>query len=122
MTKVRGVTGGGIDGKNVSNVNAPKQEPKPHAVSVGAVSRLGGMVGVGTPYKNIYNAVGYTTPLGTKQVVGADCKPGGGRMVMRAGSQSTTPSPRPMGKGRDLFKWERRSWLMLIGCGSCVVS
>jgi hypothetical protein len=100
MTKVRGVTGGGIDSKNVAHTNAPKAEPKPHAVSVGAVSRLGGMVGEGTPYKNIYNAVGYTTPLGTKQVVGADCKPGGGRMVMKAGSQAPCSPARPMPKGR----------------------
>jgi hypothetical protein len=96
MGKINGRSGGGIEGKNVVNTNAPKQEPRPHGVSVGAVSRLGGMVGEGTPYKNIYNSVGYTTPIGTKQVVGADCKPGGGRMVMRAGSQSPTPAARPM--------------------------
>ena len=101
MTKVRGVTGGGIDGKNVAHTNAPKQEPKPHGVSVGAVSRLGGMLGEGTPLKNLYNPQAFTTPIGTKP---AECKPGGGRMIMPSGSQSKTPSPTPMGKGRSLFR------------------
>ena len=32
-----------------------KVEPKAHAVSPGAVSRLGNMVGVGTPYKTLYS-------------------------------------------------------------------
>jgi hypothetical protein len=94
-------TGGGINSKPVSHVNAPKQEPKPHGVSVGAVSRLGGMLGEGADYKAFYNKQAYTTPYGaTPSVAG----PGGGRMVMRAGSQSKTPSPTPMGRGRSLFK------------------
>jgi hypothetical protein len=103
MTKVRGVTGGGIAGKNVSQVKAPKAEPKPHGVSVGAVSRLGAVVGVGTPHKAIYNQQAYTNPVGPKPVVGADCKPGGCRTVLRAGSQSASVT-RPMPKGRDLFR------------------
>jgi hypothetical protein len=104
MTKVRGVTGGGYDGNKVSQVNAPKQEPKPHPVSMGAVSRLGGMVGEGTPFKSLYsnyNKVTASNPVGpTPSVAG----PGGGRVVMKAGSQSSTPKPHPMGSGRSLFK------------------
>ena len=30
MTKVRGVTGGGIDGKNVGHYKDPKREPVAH--------------------------------------------------------------------------------------------
>jgi hypothetical protein len=77
-------TGGGINSRVVSQVNAPKQEPKPHGVSVGAVSRLGAVVGEGTPHKALYNPQAFTTPLGTTP---AECKPGGGRMVMKSGSQ-----------------------------------
>ena len=95
-------TGGGINSRVVSQTNAPKREPISHAVSVGAVSRLGGMVGEGTPYKNLYNKQGYTTPLGPTDNMGAG--PGANRMVMRAGSQAPTPSPTPMGRGRSLFK------------------
>jgi hypothetical protein len=102
MTKVRGVTGGGIDGKNVAHTNAPKQEPKPHGVSVGAVSRLGGMLGEGADHKALYNKQAYTTPLGTTPSVPG---PGGGRMIMPSGSQSKTPNPTPMsGPRRSLFK------------------
>jgi hypothetical protein len=102
MGKAHGYSGGGIEGKNVGHYRDPMQEPRPHSVSVGAVSRLGGMVGEGTPYKNLYNKQGYTTPLGPTDNMGAG--PGANRMVMRAGSQAPTPSPTPMGRGRSLFK------------------
>jgi hypothetical protein len=96
-------TGGGINSRVVSNVNAPKQEPRPHAVSVGAVSRLGGMVGEGTPKKMLYSGAGYSTPVGPTS--GLDARPGGnGRQIMPSGSQSKTPAPTPMGKGRSLFR------------------
>ena len=101
MTKIRGVTGGGIDGNKVTQTRAPKVEPKPYAMSIGAVSRLGGMVGEGTPHKALYNHQGYTTPIGTTP---AECKPGGGRMVLPAGTQAKHGPDRPMGKGRSLFK------------------
>jgi hypothetical protein len=99
MTKL---TGGGINSRVVSNVSAPKREPVSHSVSVGAVSRLGGILGVGTKFKPFYNGQGYSTPSGPTP--GLDARPGGnGREIMRAGSQSKTPAPRPMGKGRSLF-------------------
>jgi hypothetical protein len=42
------------------------------------------MVGEGTPFKPLYNKQAYTTPYGaTPSVAG----PGGGRMVMKSGSQ-----------------------------------
>jgi hypothetical protein len=84
MGRKGSLSGGGIESNKVVNTQNPKQEPRPHSVSVGATSRLGGMVGEGTPYKAIYNGQGYTTPYGaTPSVQG----PGGGRMVMKSGSQ-----------------------------------
>src|SRR6516165_9295685 len=103
MGKAHGYSGGGIEGRQVSQVKAPKAEPKPHGVSVGAVSRLGGAVSVDTPHKALYNKVAYTTPVGPTNNT-ENLGPGGcGRMVMRAGSQSPSVT-RPMPKGRDLFK------------------
>jgi hypothetical protein len=103
MTKVRGVTGGGYDGNKVSHVNGPKVEPRPHPVDVGAVSRLGAMIGEGTPHKPLYyNKVSASTPVGPTD--GMDCRPGGnGREVMKAGSQATTPRPTPRTHGPKTF-------------------
>jgi hypothetical protein len=79
-------TGGGINSRVVSNVNAPKQEPRPHAVSVGAVSRIGAVVSVDTPHKALMQGAGYSTPVGPTS--GLDARPGGnGRMVMKSGTQ-----------------------------------
>jgi hypothetical protein len=78
-------SGGGINSKQVSHYRDPKREPIAHGVSQGYVSRLGNMVGVGTPYKAIYNKQGYTTPIGPSDNMGAG--PGANRMVMKSGSQ-----------------------------------
>ena len=97
------ITGGGIRGNFVSNVSAGKQEPKSHSVSVGAVSRMGGALGVGSDYKPLYQGAGYSTPQGPTDGMGQG--PGSnGRQIMRAGSQARHGPDRPMGKGRDLFK------------------
>jgi hypothetical protein len=100
MGKARGISGGGIEGRQVTETRNPKREPLVHPVSMGAVSRLGAMVGDGTPHKNIYSSKA-TTPFGTTPSVAG---PGGGRMVMPSGSQSRTPALRSMGTGRSLFK------------------
>jgi hypothetical protein len=73
MSKVRGVTGGGILGNKVVNTNAPKKEPVVYRASPGATSRLGSMVGVGTPYKALQTQGGaYSNPIGpTPSVAGA---------------------------------------------------
>jgi hypothetical protein len=95
-------SGGGINMNKVVHTNAPKQEPKPHGVSVGAVSRMGGALGVGSDFKPLYSKQPFTTPLGTTPSVPG---PGGGRMIMPSGSQSKTPNPTPMsGPRRSLFK------------------
>jgi hypothetical protein len=87
MGKRGSLSGGGIESRQVSNVNAPKQPVKPHGVSVGAVSRIGGMMPVGSDYKALYNQQAYTNPVGPIPVVGANCKPGGGRTCLPSGSQ-----------------------------------
>jgi hypothetical protein len=100
MGRSGSLSGGGIESRNVVNTQNPKQHVQPHGVSVGSVSRLGAVVGEGTPYKALYNQQAYTNPVGTMPVVGANCRPGGGRTVLRAGSQSATPkvSDPPRGK------------------------
>jgi hypothetical protein len=98
MTKAK--SGGGI--AIASHYKDRKVEPTSRSVSIGAVSRLGGMVSVDTPFKPFYNKQGYTTPIGPSDNMGAG--PGANRMVMPSGSQSKTPNPTPMGKGRSLFK------------------
>jgi hypothetical protein len=80
------ISGGGARGNFVSHVNAGKTEPKSHAVSIGATSRLGGMVGEGTPKKSLYSGAGYSTPQGPTDGMGQG--PGSnGRQIMRSGSQ-----------------------------------
>jgi hypothetical protein len=94
--------GGATMNKVVETTTGRKAEPKVHGVSVGATSRLGAVVGQGTPHKAIYSQQAYTNPVGTNH--NFEMGPGAGRVVMRAGSQSKTPSPTPMGRGRSLFK------------------
>jgi hypothetical protein len=105
MGKKNGLSGGGIEQKHTASYRDPKVEPRPHPVSVGAVSRLGGMVSPGTPLKTLYqnyNPQSASTPQGPTS--GMDCRVGGnGRQILRAGSQSATPAPRPMPKGRPSF-------------------
>ena len=104
MGKLGTRSGGGIESRQTSHYKAPKTEPKPHAVSLGAVSRLGAVVGEGTPYKALYNPNGaYSTPVGPTSNL--DARPGGnGRQIMKSGSQAPCNPPTPMGKGRSLFK------------------
>jgi hypothetical protein len=75
--------GGGYGARVVTHVNAPKTEPRVNPVSVGAVSRLGGMMGVGSDHKNLYSSKA-TTPFGTTPSVAGV---GGGRMILKSGSQ-----------------------------------
>jgi hypothetical protein len=105
MGKINGRSGGGIEGRQVSQTRAPKREPINNAVSQGAVSRLGNMVSVDTPHKSLYNPVKFSTPVGPTNNT-ENLGPGGcGRVVMRAGSQSPTPKvPSKIASGRSLFK------------------
>jgi hypothetical protein len=92
-------SGGGQNSKVVGNYLDRKTEPKVNVVSPGAVSRLGAVVGVGTPHKNLYSSVA-STPVGATNNT-QNFGPGGcGRVVMRSGSQAPCSSPRSMGKTR----------------------
>jgi hypothetical protein len=83
MTKIRGVTGGGIAGNKVSHVAAPKKEPVNHPVSLDAVSRIGSHVAVGTPAASLYNRITASTPVGPTPNT-QNLGPGGcGRVVDR---------------------------------------
>ena len=96
-------SGGGINSKVVGSYKDAKTEPRVDVVSPGAVSRLGGAVGVGTPFQPLFSSSKASTPYGATP--NNDCRPGGnGRMIMPSGSQSKTPAPTPMGRGRSLFK------------------
>jgi hypothetical protein len=95
MSRAR--SGGGILSRQTTHYQDRKTEPRVNPVSVGAVSRLGAQVGEGTPYKNLYSSKA-TTPFGTTPSVPG---PGGGRMVMRAGSQSATPKVTDAPRGKN---------------------
>jgi hypothetical protein len=100
MTKIRGVTGGGIAGRNVVQTRGGKVEPTSYAVTPGRASNIG--MSVHFAKGPLQQGHGYSNPVGPSD--GMDCRPGGGRTVMKAGSQSATPNPTSMGRGRDLFK------------------
>jgi hypothetical protein len=101
MTKIRGVTGGGINSNKVTQVNAPKREPTVNQIDPNRPSQIG--LSVHYIKAPLYQSTTASTPYGATP--GNDCRPGGnGRMVMKAGSQSKTPAPTPMGRGRSLFK------------------
>jgi hypothetical protein len=94
-------SGGGINSKQTSHYTDAKKEPVVHPVSIGATSRIGSALGVGTVHKNLYSSKA-STPFGATP--NNDCRPGGnGRMIMKAGSQSATPAPRRMERGEPEF-------------------
>jgi hypothetical protein len=88
--------------KVVSTKNA-KTEPINRPVSVGAVSRLGGMMPVGSDHKPLYyNKVVASTPEGPSDM--SLQGPGAGRRILPSGSQSSVKAPTPMrGPRRSLF-------------------
>jgi hypothetical protein len=103
MTSMPKITGGGINSRQTSHYTDGKKEPVVNPVSIGATSRIGSALAVGTVHKNLYSSKS-STPFGATP--NNDCRPGGnGRMILKAGSQSPTPAPTPMsGPRRSLFK------------------
>jgi hypothetical protein len=99
MGKAHGRSGGGIEGRQTTHYQDRKREPISHPVDMTRPS----MIGASTHFIKppLYNEIAATTPIGpTPSVAG----PGGGRMVMKSGSQGKHGPDRPMPKGRDLFK------------------
>ena len=75
-------------GANVVHTQNPRSPIRSTAISPGAVSRIGNMVGVGTPYKSLNAGAGYNPPVGPSSNM--DARPGGnGRDIHRAGQQGT---------------------------------
>jgi hypothetical protein len=100
MGKAHGYSGGGIEGRQTAHYQDRKREPINHPVDMTRPSMIGASTHFVKPplYAQSSKA---TTPIGaTPSVEG----PGGGRMIMPSGSQSKTPAPTPMGRGRSLFK------------------
>jgi hypothetical protein len=94
-------SGGGINSKQTSHYTDAKREPLNHPVSPGAVSRMGAVVSVDTPHKNLYSSKA-STPFGATP--NNDCRPGGnGRVAMRAGSQAPCRPARPLPRGEPEF-------------------
>jgi hypothetical protein len=98
-------SGGGINMNKVTHVRSPKVEPTSHAVSQGAVSRLGNMVGVGTPHRSLYNFTKTSSPFGATDNTAQG--PGANRVVMKSGSQgqhgsAVSGTARP-GANRPIF-------------------
>jgi hypothetical protein len=95
MTKL---SGGGLTSNKLVSTRNPKAEPTSYAISPNRPSEIGLSHHYlvkplqGNPYSN---------PIGPSPSVAG---PGGGRTVMRAGSQSATPNPTPRTSGRSLFK------------------
>jgi hypothetical protein len=98
-------SGGGINSNKVTHYRDPKREPVVYRASPGATSRLGSMVGVGTPFKALQTQGGYSNPIGPSDNMGQG--PGANRVVMKSGSQGvhgpvTGGQARP-GANRSIF-------------------
>ena len=92
MTRAR--SGGGINMNKVVETRAPKQEPTNHHIDPTRPSQIG--MSVHYVKSDLYQSS--TTPKGpTTPVAGV----GGGRIVMRAGSQSPTPKVTDPPRGKN---------------------
>jgi hypothetical protein len=84
MGTSKGISGGGYESKQTTHTEFRKREPVCNPIDVGAVSRVGSMIGAGTPYKSLYQqGKGYEPKGPAPQKAG----PGGGRVVRPSGSQ-----------------------------------
>jgi hypothetical protein len=105
-------SGGGYGSRPVRHVTAPKVEPRARGVNPSAVAQLGEHVGDkvthvkgSTGYRGepLVRGSGYSPPVGPTDNVAA-CGVGGGRTVMKSGSQQQYGSggaPEPA--GRDIL-------------------
>jgi hypothetical protein len=93
---------GGVHSKQVIHKPQPKVEPRAKAVSPAGVSHLGTSQFLGR--EPLYEGRGYNAPVGPTNTLVSG--PGGGRTVMKSGSQGThgsvdrgMPSGMPSTKG-----------------------
>jgi hypothetical protein len=98
-------SGGGITSNKLLTSKGYKTEPVPPAVSPAGVAQQG----MATQFRKeeLYQGKGYQT--GPQQSTGiaratfnsAKAGPGSGRTIYASGSQSPTPTPKPVGPTRD---------------------
>jgi hypothetical protein len=79
-------SGGGHGSRPVTDTRAPKVEPKAHSIDPKAVSQIGLQTFLGRDA--LRDGKGYATPQGPTDNVAA-VGVGGGRTVMKSGSQGT---------------------------------
>jgi hypothetical protein len=97
-------SGGGHGMNKVSHRSAPKAEPKPHSIDPAAVHQIGTSQFLGRDA--LRDGKGYSPPQGPTDNVAA-VGVGGGRTVMRSGSQGTHgPVDRGMPSGMGSTKGE----------------
>jgi len=104
MGKAHGISGGGLESRQTVQTRNPKVEPTSHSVSMNRPSMIGLQHWQNDAKGALYNKIAASNPVGPTPMTPDMCKPGGGRTILKSGSQSSTPSPRPMGGGRSLFK------------------
>jgi len=95
--------GGGLHSKNVRHVDAPKAEPKPHAMSKDAATQLG--LSTAYPKAELVRGRGYAVPQGPTDNVKA-VGVGGGRTIHESGSQHGLKPAHPLPPGRDPLNQE----------------
>jgi hypothetical protein len=83
-------SGGGHGMNKVHHRSAPKAEPKPHSINPAAVSQIG--LGTFLGREALRDGKGYATPRGPTDNVAA-VGVGGGRTVMKSGSQGQHGTP-----------------------------
>jgi hypothetical protein len=94
--------GGGYASNKSVQHSAPKQEPKPHAISEAGVSQI--VTKVGFVKDELVRGRGYATPVGPTQSVAG---PGAGRECHPFGSQhGLVKNPQPLPRGRDALSQE----------------
>jgi hypothetical protein len=105
--------GGGLHSRVVRHTIAPKVEPRPHARNPARVAQYGALVGdhitnkSSTGYRGDpdFTRKGYTPPVGPTSF--NNVGPGGGRTVMKSGSQCQTG---PVDKGMGGLPSTKGQW------------
>jgi hypothetical protein len=103
MGKARGISGGGLEGRNVVNTRNPKAEPTPYSVTPGRASTIGQSVYF---HKGpLQTQGGYSNPVGPSDSMGQG--PGANRVTLPHGTQGQHGSavggtPRP-GSSGEIF-------------------
>jgi hypothetical protein len=89
--------GGGLGARQTAHYKDVKREPINHHIDPSRPSQIG--MSVHYVKSDLYQSS--TTPKGPNPPVAGV---GGGRMILKSGTQGKHGPDRPMSKGRDLFK------------------